>query len=107
MIFGMATLILFLSWLDSRHQILFTSLLISIAVLAGIWLLPISGILAGFLAVKGDAAFIVRYGPAISFWALVVAVIAIPVSWVQFSFGGGRKIETRASTPKKQARRAK
>jgi hypothetical protein len=41
------------------------------------WLLPFDEIFAGFSALRGDASFIVQYGPDIAFLDLVTGVFAI------------------------------
>jgi hypothetical protein len=46
-----------------------------------LYLLPFDDIFASFLVVEGDSSFISRYAPQITFLSLIVAVIAIPLSY--------------------------
>jgi membrane protein implicated in regulation of membrane protease activity len=38
--------------------------------------------LAGFLALRGDASFMVRYGPQISFWGLLAGLVGLLITAV-------------------------
>jgi hypothetical protein len=68
------------AWALTHRRILLLPVSICALLLTALLLLPLADLLAGFSAVRGDASFIVRYGPEISFWALVVGACAIPLS---------------------------
>jgi hypothetical protein len=45
--------------------------------------LPITDLLAGFLAVRGDPTFMIRYGAEISFLGLMLSVLGVPLTVLQ------------------------
>jgi hypothetical protein len=81
------------AWFQTRRRFLLMPASICAGLLAAVLLLPINDLLAGFSAVRGDASFIVRYGPEISFWGLVVGAVAIPISLIPLFYGRTPKTE--------------
>jgi len=71
----------FIHWKIEKRQPPLAPLVFSIVTLILTWTLPLKKIFAGFSAVKGDASFMVRYGPQISFLSLVLCIAAIPISY--------------------------
>jgi len=76
------------AWFQTRRRILLLPVSICIALIAALLLLPLDDLLAGFIAVRGDASFLARFGPEISFWGLVVGAISIPVTLVPLFYRG-------------------
>jgi hypothetical protein len=81
MILAMGLLFLADLWRVTRRRIILGPALLMVALLLALILLPIGDLFAGFTVVKGDASFMVRYGAQISFWGLMVGVVAL-VSWL-------------------------
>jgi len=79
------------AWLQMRRRILLVPISICTVFLLAVLLLPIDALLAGFSAVRGDASFIVRYGPEISFYGLVVGSGAILISLIPLFYGSTYK----------------
>jgi hypothetical protein len=46
------------------------------------FVLPLGDMFAGFVAVSGDASFVVWYGPQISFWGFVIGAVALSLTLV-------------------------
>lgn len=68
-------------WRILKKQPAVAPLVFSIVTLILVWALPLGEMFAGFSAVKGDASFMTRYGPQISFLSLVVSIAGIPISY--------------------------
>jgi hypothetical protein len=68
-------------WRERRPHLLLTLFLSLLCLTAFFFVLPVRDLLAGFSGIQGDASFTVRYGPEISFWALIVGIITIPISY--------------------------
>jgi hypothetical protein len=92
-------LLLIAAWSEFPRRIFFAPISLTVALIAGLVLLPIDDFLAGFSVVHGDAAFGVRYGPQISLWGLAVAVIALLMSLRPLFFGTAAKTQE-APAPK-------
>jgi hypothetical protein len=74
-------------WFESRRPILFLPVSLIIALLAALIFLPFNVWLAGFSAVQGDAAFLVRYGPEITFAGFLLSIVGIAVPFLSRTAG--------------------
>jgi hypothetical protein len=70
-------------WVQTHSRILVKAaaicVLLNVALLVLPLVLPLDEILGGFLAVRGDASFSVRYGPQIAFWSLILSLLSFVV----------------------------
>lgn len=87
-ILGNALLYLTLSYFQEKQKIYLLPISIVVGLAVMLFVLPWSEMLAGFIAVSGDASFMVMYGAQISFWGFVVGLIALPVSIIPLLIGG-------------------
>ncbi len=66
---------------EKRHPRALPPIAICIVLLGVLLLLPINDLFAGFSAIQGDASFMVRYGPQITFWGVVAGLLASFIPW--------------------------
>src|SRR5262249_32951798 len=70
--------VLFLICVQTRHRIFVVPVVICVMLLIALQVvLPLDEIFAGFSAVHGEASLLVRYGPEITFWSLIVSVLTL------------------------------
>lgn len=77
-------------WYSTRSARSLGILISAMCVMLLLALLPTASLLAGFLAIRGEPSFMIRYGPEISFIGLILAVVGIPLSVSQL-FGASKK----------------
>lgn len=92
-ILAWALLALGSSWAQTRRRFFLLPISLVVALLVALIVLPIGELFAGFAVVRGDASFMVRYGPEISFWGLVVGAVAIALSLIPLLGPTGAKTE--------------
>ncbi len=68
-------------WIESKKRPLLARLGFSVIALIFLWTLPVGQMFAGFSAIQGDASFMMRYGPQISFLSLVLSFVGILISY--------------------------
>lgn len=78
MLFIFTIIFVFSSFYTRRRKSDLARALFLTATLMLLMFLPIDELLAGFLAVRGEPSFVVRFGPEIGFFGLLLAVISLP-----------------------------
>lgn len=68
-------------WVKLKKRPLFAPLGLSVIAFILLWTLPIGQMFKGFSAIQGDASFMVRYGPQISFLGLILSFVGILISY--------------------------
>ena len=86
-------------WYSNRGSKSLAIVLSTATVFLLLMLLPINDLLAGFLAIRGEPSFMVRYGPQISFIGLLFAVVGIPITVIQLFGTGKHTIPAPAAPP--------
>lgn len=71
-----------IDWIKSKKRPSLPPLVFSVICLIIISVLPVGEIFAGFSAIQGEASFMVRHGPVISFLGLVVSLAGILISYL-------------------------
>lgn len=85
-------------WYEKRSSKSLAVLLSAAAVMALLVTMPINDLLAGFMAIRGEPSFMVRYGPQMSFFGLLLAVVGVPISVLQL-FGAKQKHIAASDSP--------
>lgn len=75
-------IVLGLMFFESRRKIVLLPMSVVFLLLALLFTLPLGDVLAGFIAVSGDASFTVRYGGQISFFGFILGVVGLPAALV-------------------------
>lgn len=91
-------------WMETRPRIILGPIVLVVVLLVALIILPIGDMLSGFVAVREDASFIVRYGAEISFWGLILGILGTGLSLIPL-FLEKRSREVRAA-PKEGISRA-
>jgi len=81
-ILGSILLTLVIVWTFTRLHILLLPIVLIILIISAAILLPLDDIFAGFLVVRGEASFIVRYEAEITFASFIIAALMIPISLI-------------------------
>ena len=90
-VFGVsALLLLIISFAEDRRSKLLIPIVIIAAFLILLALLPLDQMFGGFIAVSGDASFVVRYGPQISFVALLLAAAGVILPFLPLHYNSGK-----------------
>lgn len=71
-------------WRSTRSATSLRILISAACVVLLLTVLPIDDLLAGFLAIRGESSFMIRYGPQISFIGLALAALPILLSVTRF-----------------------
>ena len=77
-----AALISTIIYIKLRQQILLIPIFLAVGALVLWYLFPVEELLAGFTGYMKDASFIVRYGPQISFYGLIIGIVGIFVPYI-------------------------
>ena len=91
---------LIIFYFQSRHKIILVSISLVGLLLVLLFTLPLGDMLAGFVAVSGDASFMVRYGPQMSFWGFVLGAVALPITLVPIFYSKKSKPNATSSKAK-------
>jgi hypothetical protein len=70
-------------WYSRRSQRSLATAAATASALLLLLVLPTGDLLAGFLAIRGEPSFMIRYGPEMSFIGLILTVIGIPFTVLQ------------------------
>lgn len=76
-VLGVTGMQLAVLWWQTRRRSLAMAVAIAGLSLTTLLVLPLTDMLAGFSAVRGDPSLLVRYGPEISFWGLIVGFLSL------------------------------
>jgi hypothetical protein len=98
-----ALFVLAIAYFDGQKRDTLVPIVLILALLILLFVLPLNEMLTGFVAVSGDASFIVRYGPEISVAAFILGLLSFPFTLIPLLKRGNAaadssKIETKGNT---------